>query len=31
MMQGESANLGIGETRQSGAALVGEGVQEWLR
>jgi hypothetical protein len=30
-LQGESVNLGIGETRQSGAALVGEGVQELLR
>jgi hypothetical protein len=30
-MQGESVNLGIGDTRQSGAALVGEGVQELLK
>ena len=30
-MQGESVNLGVGDTRQSGAALVGEGVQELLK
>jgi hypothetical protein len=30
-MRGESVNLGIAETRQSGAALVGEGAQELLR
>ena len=30
-MQGESVNLGIGDTGQSGAALVGEGVQELLK
>ncbi len=29
-LRGESVNLGIGNTRQSGAALVGEGVQERL-
>jgi len=30
-MQGEGINLGIGETGQSGAAFVGEGVQELLK
>jgi hypothetical protein len=30
-MQGESVNLGVGDTRQSGAAFVGEGVQELLK
>jgi hypothetical protein len=30
-MRGESINLGIGDTRQSEAALVGEGVQELLK
>jgi hypothetical protein len=30
-MQGEGVNLGIGDTRQSGAALVGQGVQELLK
>jgi hypothetical protein len=30
-MRGESINLGVGDTRQSGAALVGEGVQELLK
>jgi hypothetical protein len=30
-MQGESVNLGIGDTRQSGAALVGQGVQDLLK
>jgi hypothetical protein len=29
-LRGESVNLGIGNARQSGAALVGEGVQERL-
>jgi hypothetical protein len=30
-MRGQSVNLGIGDTRQSGAALVGEGVQELIK
>jgi hypothetical protein len=30
-MQGGSVNLGVGDTGQSGAALVGEGVQELLK
>jgi len=30
-VQAEGFNLGIGETGQSGAALIGEGVQELLR
>ena len=30
-MRGESVNLGIGDTGQSGAALVGQGVQELLK
>jgi hypothetical protein len=31
LMQGASINLGIGDTGQSGAAFVGQGVQELLR
>jgi hypothetical protein len=30
-LQGESVNLGVGETGQSGAAFVGHGVQELLK
>jgi hypothetical protein len=30
-MRGEGVNLGIGDTGQSGAALVGQGVQELLK
>ena len=30
-VQGEGFNLGVGDTRQSGAAFVGQGVQELLK
>ena len=31
LMQGASVNLGVGDTGQSGAAFVGQGVQELLK